>query len=126
MITEKNINKMNELLAQEEFAQKIQEVGSYENAYQLFAENGVDASYEGFVAYIDAYHKEMVEKGLLYEDRELSVEELDTANGGAHCRVCNSYVKDGFWNMYRHCFKHAWNAVMPFMDLISVGSDLSK
>ena len=82
MITEKNINKMNELLSQEEFAQKILEAGSYENAYKLFAENGVDASYDEFMAYIDSCRGKMVSDGLISEDGEMGIELLDMVSGG--------------------------------------------
>ncbi len=82
MMNEKNIQKMNELLAQEAFAQKIQEAGSFENAYTLFTENGVDASYEDFMAYIESCREKMVHDGLISEDGELGVELLDMVSGG--------------------------------------------
>ena len=82
MMNEMNIKKMEELLANEEFAQKTADAGSYENAYQLFTENGVDASYEDFMAYIEDCRKVMVEKGLISDNGELSVEMLDMISGG--------------------------------------------
>ena len=50
MMNAANIEKMNALMANEEFTQKIADAGSYENAYALLAENGVDATYEEFTA----------------------------------------------------------------------------
>ena len=82
MMNEINIKKMEELLANEEFAQKIEAAGSYENAYKLFAENGVDASREEFMAYLEDCHKDMVENGLLTEDGELGPDLLDMVSGG--------------------------------------------
>ena len=77
-----DIKKMEELLAQEEFALKIQEAGSYENAYKLFAENGMDATYEDFMAYIDSCREKMVSDGLISEDGEMGIELLDMVSGG--------------------------------------------
>lgn len=90
MMNEMNIKKMEELLANEEFAQKMTEAGSYENAYQLFVENGVDATYEEFTAYLDDCRKLMEEKGLISADGELSVEMLEAVSGGRwyHSLVC--------------------------------------
>lgn len=82
MMNEINIKKMEELLANEEFAQKIADAGSYEKAYQLLIENGMDTSYDDFMAYIEECRKTMVEKGLISEDGELSVEMLDKVSGG--------------------------------------------
>lgn len=82
MMNEINIKKMNELVENEEFAQKILAAGSCENAYKLFVENGVDASYEDFAAHIEESRKVMVEKGLISEDGELSVEMLEAVSGG--------------------------------------------
>ena len=82
MMNEMNIKKMEQLLADEEFAQKIADAGSYEKAYELFAENGVDASYDEYMAYIEECHKDMVENGLLTEDGEMSAELLDMVSGG--------------------------------------------
>lgn len=82
MMNEMNIQKMEQLLRNEEFAQKISDAGSYDKAYQLFAENGMDASYEDFMAYIENYRKIMVEKGLISEDGELSAEMLEMVSGG--------------------------------------------
>ena len=82
MMNEMNIKKMNELLADEEFAQKVAEAGSYENAYQLFVENGVDDSYEDFMAYIEESRQTMIENGLISEDGEMSVEMLEAVSGG--------------------------------------------
>lgn len=82
MMNETNIRKMEELLANEEFAQNIADAGSYENAYKLFSENGVDASYDDFMAYIEDCRNAMIEKGLISEDGELSAEMLDMVSGG--------------------------------------------
>ncbi|MBQ6999998.1 MAG: hypothetical protein IJN67_02970 [Oscillospiraceae bacterium] len=82
MMNETNIKKMEELLANEEFAQKIVDAGSYEKAYQLFVEGGMDASHEEFIAYIEETRRIMVEKGLISEDGELSVDMLDKVSGG--------------------------------------------
>ena len=86
MMNETNIKKMEELLTNEEFAQKIADAGSYENAYKLFAEIGLEASYDDFMAYIEDCRKVMIENGLISEDGELSVEMLDMISGG------------GFWS----------------------------
>ena len=77
------IKKMEELLRNEEFAQKISEAGSYEKMHELFVENGVDVTREDFMAYIGDCRKTMVEKGLISEDGELSVELLEVVSGGA-------------------------------------------
>ncbi len=82
MIAEYNIKKMTELLAEEEFARNIQEAGSYENAYTLFTENGVDASYEDFMNYIEECRKHLAEQGHISEDGELSMEMLELISGG--------------------------------------------
>ena len=82
MMNEANIKKMEELLNNEEFVQKVVDTGSYEKAYQLFIDNGVDASYEDFMAYIEECRKLMIEKGVISEDGELSVEMLDQVSGG--------------------------------------------
>lgn len=95
MITEKNIQKMTELLTQEEFARKIQEAGSYENAYKLFAGNGVDASYEEFLAYIEGCREKMVRNGLIAEDGEMGVELLDMVSGGKWYQSLGCFVLAG-------------------------------
>lgn len=82
MMNETMIKKMEELLKNEEFAQKIKDAGSYENMHKLFVENGVDVTREDFMAYIEDCRKTMVEKGLMSEDGELSVELLEAISGG--------------------------------------------
>ena len=82
MMKETAIAKMNELINDEAFAQKIAEAGSYENAYQLFIDNGVEVSYEDYMAYIEDCRKAMIAEGLISEDGELSAEMLDTVSGG--------------------------------------------
>ena len=82
MMNETMIKKMEELLNSEEFAQKFKDAGSYENAHKLFVENGVDVSYEEFMAYLKDCRKLMVEKGLISEDGELSPELLEQISGG--------------------------------------------
>ena len=82
MMNETMIKKMEELLKNEEFAQKIKDAGSYENMHKLFVENGVDVTREDFMAYIEDCRKTMVEKGLMSEDGELSAELLEVVSGG--------------------------------------------
>ena len=77
-----NIEMMNELMTNEEFAQKIGEAGSMENAYRLFVEAGVEGTWEEFNAYIEETRQDMISKGLIGEDGELSVELLETVSGG--------------------------------------------
>ena len=90
MMNEANIKKMEELLGNEDFAQKIADAGSYDKAYDLFIDNGVEASYEDFLAYIEDCRKIMIENGMISEDGELSVEMLDMVSGGKwyHSVVC--------------------------------------
>ena len=95
MMNEMNIKKMNELIANEEFAQKVAEAGSYENAYQLFVDNGVDASYDDFMAYIEESRQAMIEKGLISEDGELSVEMLEAVSGGKWYNSLGCFVLAG-------------------------------
>lgn len=81
-MTEIHIKKLEELLANEELAQKITDAGSYEKAYQLLTENGFDASYDDFMAYIEESRKLLIDQGLITEDGELSIEMLDMVSGG--------------------------------------------
>ena len=81
-MNEMNIKKMNELLCNEDFSQKIAQAGSDKNAYHLFVENGMDATYEEFVSYLNSCHKEMMEKGLIASNGELSAEMLENVSGG--------------------------------------------
>ena len=82
MMNETNIKKMEELLAIEEFAQKIVDAGSYEKAHQLFVESGVEVSYDDFNAYIEETRQMMAERGLISPDGELSEELLSAVSGG--------------------------------------------
>ena len=82
MMNENNINKINELLANEDFAKKIAEAGSYEKMYELLSAEGMDASYDEFIAYLEECRKAMVAQGLISEDGELSVELLEQISGG--------------------------------------------
>ena len=82
MMNAANIEKMNALMANEEFTQKIADAGSYENAYALLVENGVDATYEEFTAFLADCRAKMVENGMISEDGELGVELLDMVSGG--------------------------------------------
>ena len=79
MMNETNIKKMEELLENEELAQKIVDAGSFENACLLFAEQGLDLSYEEFSQYIqdNLNHSEMIS-----ENGELNIEQLDSIGGG--------------------------------------------
>lgn len=90
MMTEINIQKMNELIHREGFAEKLQNAGSYENAYRLFSENGVDASYEEFMGLIEDSRKRMQEKEMISQDGELSEEMLELVSGGKwyHSLAC--------------------------------------
>ena len=81
-MNEKNIKKMEELLATEEFSQKIVEAGTYEKMYELLVAEGMDATYEEFAAYLEESRKFMIEQGLITEDGELSVELLEQISGG--------------------------------------------
>lgn len=81
MMNEINIKKMEELLADKEFAKKVDGAGSYEKAYELFAQNGVDVSREDFLVYIDECHKENAQ-GLVELGGELGAEILDMVHGG--------------------------------------------
>lgn len=81
-MNEKNIKKMEELLSNEEFSQKIVEAGTYEKMYALLSAEGMDASFDEFSAYLADCRKIMVEKGLISEDGELSPELLEQVNGG--------------------------------------------
>lgn len=119
MMNEMNAKKMEQLLNEESFFEKLKNVDSMEVAYQLFTDNGIDVSYDEFQVMISDSQNAMLQLGLLSEGGELDEDSLDTVSGGAHCRVCNSHVKDGFWNMYKHCFKHAWNATMPIVQVMS-------
>lgn len=117
---ENTIKKMEEMLTNEDFFNAVQEAGSPEAAYAKFAENGLDASYDDFLNVIAEFQGDLKNAGLIGEEGEVGVELLEIVSGGAHCRVCNSHVKDGFWNMYKHCFKHSWNAVMPLVTLYAM------
>lgn len=70
-------------MANEEFVQKFNGADSREAAYQLLVDNGVDASYEDFLAYLQESRDFMLEKGLMSEDGELSPEMLDAVSGGS-------------------------------------------
>ncbi|MBQ8398728.1 MAG: hypothetical protein IJX08_02040 [Clostridia bacterium] len=76
------IEKMEELLTNEDFAAKIEEAGSYENAHKLFVENGVDVSYEEFSSFIRQSGDAMKAHGYVSEDGELSAELLELVSGG--------------------------------------------
>lgn len=82
-MTEQNIKKMEELLDTEDFAEKVAAANSQDEIYKLFAANGVDASYEDYMAYLQDSRNLLVQKGVITEDGELSVEALDAVSGGS-------------------------------------------
>ena len=105
MMNEANIKKMEDLLSNEELAQKIADAGSYEKAYQIFIKNGMDTSYDEFIAYVETRRKEMIEKGLISEDGEMSVEMMDMASGGAWGKLLETFLKCMLWLTYDDTFK---------------------
>ena len=76
------VNRMEELAVDQEFVTKFSEAESYEDAYQLLIENGVDCTYEEFREYLDEAETQLREKNLINEDGELSAEMLDMVSGG--------------------------------------------
>lgn len=84
MMNENNINKINELLANEDFAKKIIETASSEKAYALFVEAGVTASYDEFMEYINSCYETLKEQGLATASSELGEDALDQVSGGAN------------------------------------------
>ncbi|MBQ6999999.1 MAG: hypothetical protein IJN67_02975 [Oscillospiraceae bacterium] len=82
MMNETSIKKMEELLANEEFAQKIADAGSYEKAYKLFTENGVDVSLDEFSEEIKKAELDLKNDGFICDDGEISAELLDMVSGG--------------------------------------------
>lgn len=89
-MNEMSVKKMEELLANEEFTAKIANAGSYEKAYELFCENGVEATFEAFMDFIEATRAQMESNGYLAPDCELGPEMLDMVSGGRwyHSVVC--------------------------------------
>ncbi len=82
-MNENNINKINELMANEEFANKIMATESYEKAYPLFVDAGVTATYDEFMEYIESCREELKEKGMTAASGELGEDTLDQVSGGA-------------------------------------------
>lgn len=104
-MNEMNVEKMEELLANEEFAQKVVDAGTYQKAYQLFAENGLDVSCEDFMEYVEDCRKVMTGKGLISENGEISVEMLDVVTGGVWGKVLKTFLKCMIWLTYDDTFK---------------------
>ena len=98
MMNETNVKKMEELLANGEFAQKIVDAGSLENAYLLFAEQGLDVSYEVFFRYIQDNLKHME---MLSENGELDVEQLDSVVGSGKCTYDSVFHK-WIWKFFQY------------------------
>lgn len=84
MMTERNIQKMEALMNNEDFAEKVVAADSQDEVYRLFVANGVDASYEDYTAYLQESRNLLVHKGVITEDGELSAEALDTVSGGSY------------------------------------------
>lgn len=82
-MTDMDYRKMEELVADKAFVQKLKDAGSVEPMYKLFAENGLNASYEDFAADIQKA-KEMVDGiDIVSEDGELTPAMLDLVSGGS-------------------------------------------
>ena len=95
MMNENNIKKMEALLAEEEFAIKIEGSGSYEKAYALFVEEGVTVSYEEFMDFIHESEKAMKSSGLISEEGELGPELLEMVSGGGKGAAIATWVVAG-------------------------------
>ncbi|MBQ8288349.1 MAG: hypothetical protein IJX76_06215 [Clostridia bacterium] len=94
-MNEINIKKMEELLSNEEFAQKIADAGSYENAYKLFIENDVAVTYEEFIGFINETGKTLKATGLISDGGEVGPELLDLVSGGGKGAAIFTWVVAG-------------------------------
>lgn len=82
MVDELNAKKMEELLQEDEFSDKVVEANSLEEVQALFSQKGVDVSIDDLREGIDKVRSVMVEKGLMSKDGELSEEMLELVSGG--------------------------------------------
>ena len=98
MMNEIAIKKLEEMMSNEEFAQKVTDAGSYEKAYQILTENGLEASYDDFMAYIEESRKVLIEQSLITEEGELGIEMLDMVSGGG------KLLSVAFWAGSALCF----------------------
>ena len=52
---------------------------------------------------------------------------IRNANGGwTRCRICGQNVYGNWWTKYTHCFKHAWNSVLPIAELVTFCFGITK
>ena len=50
----------------------------------------------------------------------MSIESMKEQRAGwTKCKICGQNVYGGFWTKYYHCLKHAWNSVMPILELVA-------
>ena len=82
MINDVEARKMNELMEDDAFAEKLAVANSLEEVHQLFVDNGVNVSLEEIQAGVAEIRSQMEEKGLVSEDGELSPEMLEMVSGG--------------------------------------------
>lgn len=79
---ENSVKKMEELMTDKEFVQRIASAGSYEKAYQLCVERGMDCSFEEFTEEIRKAEIDLITSGLISEDGEISEELMVAVSGG--------------------------------------------
>ena len=94
MMNEMNIKKMEELMTNVEFADKIENAGSYENAHKLFVEEGVAVSFEEYMELINSTESALKEAGHIGEDGELGPELLELVSGGG---IAGKLTAIGTW-----------------------------
>ena len=44
----------------------------------------------------------------------------DVMGGWNKCKICGTTVTGNFAKKYAHCVKHAWNSVMPIVELVGI------
>lgn len=97
MMNETNIKKMEEILANKGFAEKIQASTSLKDVYELLTAEGLNAEYEEFVQGYETIKHELVTA----DENELDADMLDMVSGGCkhtaekYFALARSYARQG-------------------------------